>query len=93
MPANRPSTTAALAKHLGISRWTVSRVLNGHSGVKAETVRRVRQAIDELDFQPSALARGLRGGQTTTVGVCFQDLDSPVMAMRAASLQQRLREE
>ncbi len=88
-----PSTTAALAKHLGISRWTVSRVLNGHPGVKDETVRKVKQAIQELDFQPSALARGLRGGQTATVGVCFQDLDSPVMAMRAAALQQRLREE
>lgn len=87
------NTTAALANHLGISRWTVSRVLNGHSGVKEETVRKVQQAIRDLDFQPSALARGLRGGQTATVGVCFQDLDSPVMAMRAASLQQRLREE
>ena len=87
------NTTAALARHLGISRWTVSRVLNGHSGVKEETVRKVQQAIRDLDFQPSALARGLRGGQTATVGVCFQDLDSPVMAMRAASLQQRLREE
>jgi DNA-binding LacI/PurR family transcriptional regulator len=87
------NTTAALAKHLGISRWTVSRVLNGHSGVKEETVRKVQEAIRDLDFQPSALARGLRGGQTATVGVCFQDLDSPVMAMRAASLQQRLREE
>jgi DNA-binding LacI/PurR family transcriptional regulator len=61
--------------------------------VKEETVRKVQQAIRDLDFQPSALARGLRGGQTATVGVCFQDLDSPVMAMRAASLQQRLREE
>ncbi len=89
----QPSTTAALAKHLGISRWTISRVLNGHSGVKEETVRKIKQAIQELDFQPSALARGLRGGQTATVGVCFQDLDSPVMAMRAAALQQRLREE
>jgi len=88
-----PNTTAALARHLGISRWTVSRVLNGHRGVRAETVRRVKQAIEELGFQPSALARGLRGGQTTTVGVCFQDLDSPVLAMRAASLQHRLREE
>jgi DNA-binding LacI/PurR family transcriptional regulator len=93
MAPPQPNTTAALAKHLGISRWTVSRVLNGHSGVKAETVQKVKQAIEELDFQPSALARGLRGGQTATVGVCFQDLDSPVMAMRAAALQQRLREE
>lgn len=93
MPKTPLSTTAALASHLGISRWTVSRVLNGHSGVKEETVRKVQQAIRDLDFQPSALARGLRGGQTATVGVCFQDLDSPVLAMRAASLQQRLREE
>lgn len=87
------NTTAALASHLGISRWTVSRVLNGHSGVKEETVRRIKQAMIDLDFQPSVLARGLRGGQTATVGVCFQDLDSPVLAMRAASLQQRLREQ
>ncbi len=93
MPKTPPNTTAALASHLGISRWTVSRVLNGHSGVKEETVRKVQEAIRDLDFQPSALARGLRGGLTATVGVCFQDLDSPVMAMRAASLQQRLREE
>ena len=87
------NTTAALARHLGLSRWTVSRVLNGHGGVKEETVQRVKQAMEELGFQPSALARGLRGGHTATVGVCFQDLDSPVLAMRAASLQQRLREE
>ncbi len=93
MPKEPLNTTAALAKHLGISRWTVSRVLNGHSGVKEETVRRVKQAMHDLDFQPSSLARGLRGGQTATVGVCFQDLDSPVLAMRAASLQQRLRDE
>lgn len=93
MSAAPPNTTAALAKHLGISRWTVSRVLNGHPGVKEDTVRKVKQAIEDLDFLPSALARGLRGGQTATVGVCFQDLDSPVMAMRAAALQQRLREE
>ncbi|BCU78079.1 LacI family DNA-binding transcriptional regulator [Luteolibacter sp. LG18] len=93
MPDSRLNTTEALAKHLGISRWTVSRVLNGHEGVKPETVRRVRQAIEELDFQPSALARGLRGGQTATIGVCFQDLDSPILAMRAAALQQQLREQ
>lgn len=92
MSKTTPSTTAALADYLGISRWTVSRVLNGHSGVKRETVEKVKQAMIDLDFQPSSLARGLRGGQTATVGVCFQDLDSPVLAMRAGSLQQRLRD-
>ncbi len=93
MPTAPLTTTAALARHLGLSRWTVSRILNGHGGVHEETVRKVRAAIADLDFQPSALARGLRGGRTHTVGVCFQDLESPVLAMRAGALQQRLREE
>jgi len=93
MPAPSLHTTAALARHLGLSRWTVSRILNGHGGVHEETERKVREAIVDLDFQPSSLARGLRGGRTHTIGVCFQDLESPVLAMRAGALQQRLREE
>ena len=56
MSKSPPNTTAALASHLGISRWTVSRVLNGHSGVKEETVRKVKQAIRRSRF-PAKRAR------------------------------------
>lgn len=89
----RISTTSALAEHLGLSRWTVSRVLNNHPGVLPATVERVHQAIVELGFQPNALARGLRGARTGIIGLCFQEIESPILARKATVLQQGLRDE
>ncbi|WOO43735.1 LacI family DNA-binding transcriptional regulator [Rubellicoccus peritrichatus] len=77
---------------MGLSRWTVSRVINGHSGVRAETVARVRQAMEELGYEPNAFARGLRGGKTGIVGICFQELDNPILTRKAGLLQAAFRE-
>jgi len=84
-------TTESLARHLGISRWTVSRVLNGHSGVKKETVERVLKAMEELEFSPSPMARGLRGVQTRLVGICFQELETSILVKKTVALQEALR--
>jgi DNA-binding LacI/PurR family transcriptional regulator len=85
------TSTKDLAEHLGLSRWTVSRVLNGHPEVKEETRRRVLDAARELGFSPNTMARGLRGGSTGLVGVCFQELESPALAKKTAFLQHQLR--
>ncbi|MEM9160194.1 MAG: LacI family DNA-binding transcriptional regulator, partial [Verrucomicrobiota bacterium] len=85
------NSTTALAEHLGLSRWTVSRALNGHAGVKPETVERVRTAMEELGFAPNVLARGLRGGKTGVVGVCFQTFGTPVFSKKLITLQNELR--
>lgn len=90
-PARTPNSTE-LAKHLGVSRWTVSRVLNGHDDVSPKTRERVMNAIEELGFRPSVLARGLRGGRTGVIGISFQELDSPILARKVSLLQRRLRE-
>jgi LacI family transcriptional regulator len=63
-------STADLAARLGLSRWAVSRAINGRGGVSRETVERVRRAMGEHDFEPDPLARGLRGARTRSVGVC-----------------------
>ena len=84
--------TAGLAAHLGISRWTVSRVLNGHPGVKEETRRRVQAAMEELGFEPNRLARGLRGAPSGIVGVSFPHLEAVVLAKKSQVLQRALRE-
>ncbi|MGE9296732.1 MAG: LacI family DNA-binding transcriptional regulator [Puniceicoccales bacterium] len=89
--SGKVANTAALARHLGLSRWTVSRVLNGHPGVLPETVERVRAAMAEVGFQPNTLARGLRGGRTGIVGVCFQEIETPILARKVSLLQQALR--
>jgi len=87
-----PGSMSALARHLGLSRWTVSRVLNGHPGISPKTVAKVQQAIRELGFQPNPLARGLRGGSTATVGICFQELESPILVKKIGVLQHQLRD-
>ena len=56
MKKNRISIHA-LAKHLGVSPGTVSRVINNRDRVKAETRERVLSAAKELGFAPQAAAR------------------------------------
>ncbi|MDR3515496.1 MAG: LacI family DNA-binding transcriptional regulator [Azospirillaceae bacterium] len=56
-----------LAKHLNISIGTVSRALNGHKEVNAETRRRVLEAARELGYAPDQSGRSLRKGAINTI--------------------------
>jgi len=85
-------STAGLAAHLGLSRWTVSRALNGHAGIRRETRERVEQAMTHFQFAPSPLARALRGGRTGTVGICLQELENFNLASKISTLHGKLRQ-
>ena len=63
-----------VAKKAGVSMATVSRVVNGNPNVKPGTRKRVMEVIDELDYRPNAVARGLASKKTTTVGVIIPDV-------------------
>ncbi len=52
----------------GVSRATVSRVINGGS-VSGDTIRRVRAVLDETGFRPNTAARTLASGRSGVVGV------------------------
>lgn len=57
---------------------TVSRVVNDHGyPVRAETRRRVVDAIEKLDFRPNELARGLLLKRTKTIGLVIPDIANP----------------
>src|SRR5215468_338142 len=58
-----------VAQRSGTSRSTVSRVINNQSGVSEKTMRRVMDALRELNYQPNHQARGLATGQTRVLGV------------------------
>lgn len=79
----RPRATirdvAALA---GVSLKTVSRVINGESGVSTELTARVRDAAERLDFRPNLGARSLRrsDGKTATIGLLLEDVSNPFSA-------------
>ena len=91
-PSPPVQTTEALAETLGLSRWTVSRALNGQPGVSSATREKVVAAMAQAGFSPNPLARGLRGGKTGTVGTVFQEIESPILAKKTAALQDALRE-
>ncbi len=62
-------TSADVARRAGVSRATVSYVLNNvvAEQISAETCMRVRRAAEELGYTPHAAARSLRAGQSTLV--------------------------
>lgn len=68
------STIHDVAEKAGVSIKTVSRVLNDASSVSAKTRTRIEQAMQALDFAPSAAARMLRGVPTGLVAVIAEKL-------------------
>lgn len=71
-------TIADVATAAGVSRATVSRVMNGRATVDPEISARVRQAAADLSYRPSNVARSLSLGRTNTVALVVPDLGNPV---------------
>lgn len=69
--ARRQARSQDVAELAGVSRTTVSFVLNDVPGVKisAETRRRVLEAARQLDYYPTAAARTLASGKTQRIGL------------------------
>ena len=66
-------TIRDVAKYAGVSVATVSRYLNNSPLIAPQSVERVRQAIDALNYQPSMMARGLLHGNSYTVALVVDD--------------------
>lgn len=69
MNVNKRPTIKQVAKAAGVSTQTVSRVINDRPDVAPDTRERIQMAIDELGYQPSALARSLIQQRSYTLGV------------------------
>ena len=75
-----------IARDLGVSVVTVSKVLRGNADIGDETRRRVLKRMKELNYQPNMMARGLASGRTYTIGLVVPDLVHPFFAEFAKSL-------
>ena len=73
----RPTQTD-VAHVAGVSRATVSYVLNGQAKgrvpISEETRKRVLAAVEELGYEPDARAQALRSGSTQTIGLILPDI-------------------
>lgn len=73
-------TIKDVAKLARVSTTTVSHVINGTRFVSDELRQRVYQAMEALNYQPNMLARGLRQGNTRTIGLIVPDNSNPFFA-------------
>jgi LacI family transcriptional regulator len=72
-------TIQDIARLAGVSKATVSRVINQKPDVDAVTRERILRIMDEYDFVPNAAASGLAGGHTHLLGVMVPSLTWPLM--------------
>ncbi len=70
-------TLEDVASRAGVSRMTVSRVLNNRGGASEETQRRIREAARELNYRPNAMARSLKSRRSSIIGVIVPDISNP----------------
>lgn len=62
-------TTEELAKIIGVSRVTLSKVINGVGGVSPKTEEKIRKYIEEYNFEPNSKARSLVGKEEQIIGL------------------------
>jgi LacI family transcriptional regulator len=81
-----------IARDLGVSVVTISKVLRNHPDVGDETRERVLARVRELDYRPNLAARSLVTGRTYLVGLVVPTLLHPFFAEIAKSLSDVLKE-
>jgi LacI family transcriptional regulator len=80
-----------IARDLGVSVVTVSKVLRNHSDISAATRKRVLQRMKEVNYQPNPAARTLVTGRTNLIGLIVPDLVHPFFAQMAKGISAKLR--
>lgn len=68
------ATIREISEKAGVSIATVSKVLNGKSGVKKKTADEILAIADSLNYRPNLNARFLKSGRSQTLGIITEDL-------------------
>lgn len=80
----------------GVSRTTASYVINGKAKkyrVSDKTIEKVMAVVKEYNYQPNAVAAGLRAGKTRSIGIIIPDLENISYTRIANYLEQLVRKE
>jgi LacI family transcriptional regulator len=86
-------TINEIAKQAGVSKATVSRVLNQSKSVSEDVRSRVQGVIDVHNFKPSALARSLSIQKSHLIGIILPDLSNPVFSRMISGMESYIRDQ
>jgi LacI family transcriptional regulator len=87
----RVPTISDVARDAGVSKSTVSRVLNNTAKISSGTRNRVLEAVKRLRYEPNSLARSLTKHKTFTIGVILEDILNPFFTEVAKGIEVALR--
>lgn len=74
------ATMLDVSLRAGVSKATVSRVLNGTGQVKESTRQQVFAAMEELGYRPNFLARSLANQTSNSIGLVVSTLTAFILA-------------
>jgi LacI family transcriptional regulator len=86
------ATIRDVAQLAGVSTATVSHVINNTRAVSDLAKERVLEAMEELNYQPNAVARSLRVNETLTIGLIIPDVEIPFFAWVAKCIESAARD-
>lgn len=86
-----PVTMRDIARDLGLSVVTVSKVLRDHTDISEATRERVLKRVKEMRYQPNRAARSLVTGRSFTIGLIVPDLEHPFFGEIAKGIARRIR--
>jgi LacI family transcriptional regulator len=82
-------TMADVAREAGVSKMTVSRVVNKKGEISPATREHVLGVIKRLGYRPSAIARGLATNRTATIGLVVPDIANPFFSEIARGVEDK----
>jgi len=85
------ATIYEVSKLAGVSLATVSRVMNNSGNVRANTRKKVEQAIEELGYRPNSMAQSLASKRSNSVGILIPELYGPFFGVMLSSVEAELR--
>src|SRR5690606_34233323 len=83
-----------IAKHLKVSKSTVSLVLNGKAEqgrISKVLAQRIRDYIEEIGYKPNALAKSLATGKSRTIGLIVENIGDSFFGPIALYIEEYLR--
>src|SRR5690606_5987687 len=81
------ATIKDVAEKVGVSVTTVSRVLNNRGYLSEDLKRRVREAMEELNYQPNEIARSLFRKKSNIIGLIIPDISHPFFGEIAKQIE------
>jgi DNA-binding LacI/PurR family transcriptional regulator len=83
-----PVSIYDIARAAGVSPSTVSRALEDHPRIGAETRKRIQKLAREMDYVPSTVARSLTAKKTWTIGMVLPTISDPFMGRVVEGVEQ-----